>query len=189
MPSLSSTYLIPAILLNPAFVLHLINTFVSHLLPSPPASASVSPHAFMQKLGPVGTQPYLDMHTDDQLCWSYTAIMVFVQILAFGRVQDNRVKKKSAKAARVERDRVRKEKLEKLETDRLTTNANGKAVDGLCELLEEDPNGNALLRNGSVKAVNGKSREELYSDEKENTPENDASETDMTETSEEEMMI
>jgi hypothetical protein len=89
-PLLSTTYLLPAIFLNPALVLHLINTFMSHLQPQP-SGASGSPHPRLQALGPVpGSTPYLDMHADEQLCWRYTAVMVVVQLLAIGSVKDNR---------------------------------------------------------------------------------------------------
>jgi len=117
--------------------------------------------------------------------------MVFVQILAFGRVQDNRVKKKSAKAARLEREKVRKEKLENLEAERVMkkANANGYAVGqdvhmSICDLLEEYPSAKVpALTNGSLKpSMNGDSKDK--NSDKENTPE-----TDLTETSEEEMMI
>jgi len=116
--------------------------------------------------------------------------MVFVQILAFGRVQDNRVKRKSAKAARIERDRIRKEKLEKLEAARssklkMQENGYANALD-MDELLEELPNGiTQPLTNGTANGravpVNGQSR-----DIKDGTPETEGS---ITETSEEEMMI
>lgn len=87
---LSTTYLLPAIFLNPPMVLHLINTFMSHLQPLP-STISTSPHPRLQLLGPVPGAPlYLDMHADQQLCWRYTAVMVVVQLLAIGRVKDNR---------------------------------------------------------------------------------------------------
>jgi hypothetical protein len=108
MPSLSTTYLLPAILLNPCFLLHLINTVVSHY--GPPPTASVSPHPFMESIGPVpGSVLYMDMHADDQLCWGYTFLMVLVQLFAFGRVQDNRSQR------RERRERVRKERKERME--------------------------------------------------------------------------
>jgi hypothetical protein len=189
MPSLSASYLIPAIFLNPAFVLHAINTFVSHAFPSPSA-VSVSPHPFMESIGPLpASKPYLDMHSDENLCWSYTVIMVFVQVLAFGRVQDNRVKRKSAKAAKVERERARKEKLQRMEVQRDMKNANGNGhaieLDAMYDILEEYPNESApTLANGVVKATNGQSMD--HGAKKENTPETDTTEM---ETSEEEMIL
>ncbi|KAM3086209.1 hypothetical protein ACMFMF_000163 [Clarireedia jacksonii] len=106
---ITSTYLLPAIFLNPAFVLHLINTFISHLLPPPP-TISVSPHPIFETLGPLpGTDLAFDMHEDDTLCWSYTFVMVIVQLLAFGRVSNNRVRRSHARASRVGKDKMRKE--------------------------------------------------------------------------------
>jgi hypothetical protein len=53
---------------------------------------------------------------------SHTAIMVFVQLVAFGRVQDNRVRRKSAKTAKIEREKARKENLAAMEEDRRNAN-------------------------------------------------------------------
>jgi len=160
MPLLSSTYLIPAILLNPAFVLHCINTFVSHWVPHPPTTSG-SPHPFMESIGPApGSKPYMDIHADDALCWRYTAVMVFVQILAFGRVSDNRVRRKSAKAAKIEREKARKERLAQLEDEmkqRQKTKERTGGLDGIFELLEEydsgyciaNGNGHAHIKEGT----------------------------------------
>ncbi|KAG4411063.1 hypothetical protein IFR04_015807 [Cadophora malorum] len=182
MPTLTTTYLLPAILLNPAFVLHLFNTFVSHMMPPPP-SVSHSPHPFMESLGPVrNASPYLDMHADDQLCWGYTVVMVLVQVLAFGRVSDNRVQRKSAKAAKLERERIRKEKLEKAVELRKTAipqingHVNG-TLDGTCDVPAEQK-----LSNG---VANGGTKDEISTDER--RKDSDSDET-MTETSEEEMI-
>jgi len=57
--------------------------------------------------------------------------MVIVQVLAFGRVQDNRDAKKTAKAAKLERERARKEKKEEerlLQQTAKTAKANGHAA-------------------------------------------------------------
>ncbi|CAL3967168.1 hypothetical protein PZA11_003560 [Diplocarpon coronariae] len=179
MPTITANYLLPAILLNPAFVLHLINTFISHVMP-PPSAASLSPHQFMESIGPRrNATPFLDMHADDQLCWSYTAVMVVVQILAFGRVNDNRVRGKSAQAARLERERTRNEKLEE-EMQPVAPEENGYSseLDGAF-----DPAPGQKLSNG---AANGKvSTAERMADER-----NAGSESGdyLTETSEEEMI-
>ncbi|KAF4632214.1 hypothetical protein G7Y89_g5917 [Cudoniella acicularis] len=158
MPSFSSTYLLPAIILNPAFILHLINTFVSHWVPPPP-TVSHSPHPFMESLGPVpGSILYLDMHADEQLCWGYTVVMVIIQVLAFGRVSDNRVRRKSAKAAKIEREKIRREKLEKLQAERMhiasQTNGHADALDGLRDLPQKNGNINGAV-NG-LQTPNGK---------------------------------
>ncbi|KAG4433564.1 hypothetical protein IFR05_010960 [Cadophora sp. M221] len=182
MPTLSTTYLLPAILLNPAFVLHLFNTFISHIVPPPP-SVSHSPHPFMESIGPVrNAPPYLDMHADDQLCWGYTAVMVLVQVLAFGRVNDNRVRRKSAKAAKLERDRIRKEKLEKVIEDRkaaamkVNGHMNG-TLGGTLDVLAEQKLSNGVANGGMTK---------IYSSD-ERRKDSDSDET-LTETSEEEMI-
>ncbi|KAH6723294.1 hypothetical protein BKA61DRAFT_565936 [Leptodontidium sp. MPI-SDFR-AT-0119] len=181
MPTLSTTYLLPAILLNPAFVLHLFNTFISHIVPPPP-SVSHSPHPFMESIGPVrNAPPYLDMHADDQLCWGYTAVMVLVQVLAFGRVNDNRVRRKSAKAAKLERERIRKEKLEKAIEDRkaaslkINGHVNG-TLDGTCDVPAEQKLLNGVANGGMTKDLSDERRKDSDSDET------------LTETSEEEMI-
>jgi hypothetical protein len=177
MPSLSTTYLLPAIFLNPCFLLHLINTVVSHY--GPPPTASVSPHPFMESIGPVpGSVLYMDMHADDQLCWGYTFLMVLVQLFAFGRVQDNRSQR------RERRERVRKERKERMERmERLERLGEQKSIlvgayDGSADTKVV---GNGFANGGGM--GNGKGVEMnggvLGTDE----------ETSMTETSEEEMFV
>ena len=152
----------------------------------PPHTVSNSPHPVFETLGPLpGSKPYLDMHADDQLCWGYTAVMVFIQVLVFGRVQDNRVQRKSAKAAKIEREKVRKEKLQLLETERklLEKNMNGNghdcasSMDGVWELLEEDQP-HALKTNGGKNSIRGTKVTSLPETESDNS---------LTETSEEEL--
>ncbi len=78
------------------------------------------------------------MHADDQLCWKYTAIMVVAQLLVFGTVQDNRVRRKSAKAARLEREKLNREKKEervRAMVSRANTHVIG--LDGTCSHPEE----------------------------------------------------
>ncbi|KAI9850716.1 MAG: hypothetical protein M1838_005207 [Thelocarpon superellum] len=88
MATLTNTYLLPAILLNPVLLLHTLNTIVSRLPSAFPSIAmDVSP---LPRYGPHATLPYLDVHANDNLCWSYTAFMVGVQLLAFGRVSGMR---------------------------------------------------------------------------------------------------
>ncbi|TEY50328.1 hypothetical protein BOTCAL_0278g00140 [Botryotinia calthae] len=132
MTFLSTTYLIPGILLNPAFVLHLINTFISHLVP-PPSTLSASPHPIFESLGPLpGSQWALDMHEDDALCWRYTAVMVVIQMWIFGRVSGNRISMKDAKAVRIERERARRERSAIIEAESTSAKlSNG--LDGICE--------------------------------------------------------
>ncbi|KAF5872149.1 uncharacterized protein Bfra_005503 [Botrytis fragariae] len=133
MTFLSTTYLIPGILLNPAFVLHLINTFFSHFLP-PPQTMSTSPHPIFESLGPLpGSQWALDMHKDDALCWRYTAIMVVIQMWIFGRVSGNRISMKDAKAGRTERERARRERSAIIEAESTSARLTG-GLDGICEV-------------------------------------------------------
>ena len=137
----------------------------------------------MESLGPVrNASPYLDMHADDQLCWGYTVVMVLVQVLAFGRVSDNRVQRKSAKAAKLERERIRKEKLEKAVELRKTASpqinghVNG-TLDGTCDVPAEQKLSNGVANDGT--------KDQISTDER--RKDSDSDET-MTETSEEEMI-
>lgn len=180
----NTSYLVPAILLNPAFVLHLFNTFISHWMP-PPYTPSVSPHPFMESLGPLpGTKIAVDVHANEQLCWSYTAVMVVIQCLAFGKVQDNRVRRRSAKAARLERERLRKEKKSEEERAQIVAKIHMASshmnreidLDGTCG-EEKYANGN-----GHVQEIEG----DLLEDVKITPLESEGS---TTETSEEEMML
>ena len=111
--------------------------------------------------------------------------MVCVQIFAFGKVQDNRVRKKSAKAAKIE-----KEKLAFLEEERRKQIPKLQRVelDGVCELHKEwDTNGSIANgnghANGSTKSMNGKIKK---NGSEKGEPD---SEESLTETSEEEMFI
>lgn len=185
MPSLSSSYLLPAILLNPAFVLHLINTYVSHMWP-PPLTVSHSPHQTMQSLGPLpGSTLYLDMHADEQLCWRYTIGMVVVQLLAFLRVSDNRQRRKSAReAAKLERERLRKEKAELLADKRIHVGTKvsemGNYLDGAREFpVEPYMNGTTHKETNGILANHTAEAEKMESE----------SESSLTETSEEEMIV
>jgi hypothetical protein len=185
MPNLSTSYLLPAVLLNPAFILHLVNTYVSHMWP-PPLTISHSPHPFMESLGPLpGSKPFLDMHADDKLCWRYTIVMVIVQLLSFIRVSDNRGRRRSAReAAKLERERLRKEKSEQIEQMKMRVVSQvsgiGSYLDGACDFPEEPyMNGTAHgEENGIVKI--GKPDERRIES---------SSDGSLTETSEEEMMI
>ncbi|TAQ84301.1 hypothetical protein B7494_g7377 [Chlorociboria aeruginascens] len=175
MPTLSTNYLLPAILLNPAFILHLFNTFVSHLIPPPP-TISHSPHPFMESLGPLpGAKSCFDVHADDNLCWRYTMVMVCLQVLAFGRVSDNRMRRKRAKAERLERERIAGEK----------TSTIGKTWAGPQVSSESASNHEFVNENGFLNAEL-KAEVEHREDIKDNGVE---SEESLTETSEEEMII
>ncbi|CZR63503.1 uncharacterized protein PAC_13400 [Phialocephala subalpina] len=184
MPIFSSNYLLPAILLNPAFVLHLINTFVSHIFP-PTTTVTHSPHPIMESLGPLpGSTLYFDVHADDRLCWGYTGVMVVLQMLAIGRVQDNRDRRREAKAAaRLERERGKKEKLDKLAIER-------KAL-GLDGAKDSDPAG--ISGDGQEHPLTGlthRGEDELVEEsDLEERKSGLESDTSVTETSEEEMFV
>ncbi|MCJ1360913.1 hypothetical protein MMC16_000008 [Acarospora aff. strigata] len=102
--NLTTTYLLPAIFLNPVLFLHSLNTILSRVLP--PVLAATTPNAQPYcDLGPSPTAPHLDMHVSDNLCWSYTVFMVLAQLLAFGRVSQKRQTVRDKKEAQ----RVRRE--------------------------------------------------------------------------------
>lgn len=122
----------------------------------------------------------MNMHDDDQLCWKYTAVMVVVQLFAFGRVSEKRGQRKARKAARLEKERLKKEKSEKAEKDlqQIISQAecSAKGWDGTCEF---PLNGALKLASG-----NGHANDKLKNAGKKLEMESEAS---MTETSEEEM--
>jgi hypothetical protein len=185
MPTLSSSYLLPAILLNPAFILHLINTYVSHMDP-PPHTISHSLHPFMERLGPLpGSTPYLDIHADDQLCWRYTIVMVIVQLFSFIRVSDNRGRRRTAReAAKLERERLRKERSDQMEERRMhvvsKVSGIGSYLDGACDYSEVlCMNGNAHTDENEVIKIGKPDERRIES----------SSDESLTETSEEEIII
>ncbi|KAI9868813.1 MAG: hypothetical protein M1813_004664 [Trichoglossum hirsutum] len=89
MQSLTTSYLLPALLLNPVLILHTLNSLLCRLLPSfadQPLPTWSDPTTW----GPHGTPPYLDVHSSDNLCWFYTICMVFLQLFAFERISTRR---------------------------------------------------------------------------------------------------
>jgi hypothetical protein len=140
--SLTSTYLLPAVLLNPIVILHGLNTFLYHWIPSAHA-LSASKHQWLENLGPTrgNSLPYFDIHDNEHLCWGYTLLMVAVQVLAYGTVNDNRVRRKSARAAA----KAEREKKIALEAERkvskqaaaMTMNGHGTGLDGTLETCNE----------------------------------------------------
>ncbi|KAI9668952.1 MAG: hypothetical protein M1817_005175 [Caeruleum heppii] len=112
MSSITSTYLLPAVFLNPVLLLHTFNTILSRLLPVTTTSSLLPGDTLPPSLptwGPHPTAPHFDVHAHDNLCWSYTVFMVGVQLVAFGRVSG---------AREAGRERRRKEKLRKEEWQR-----------------------------------------------------------------------
>ncbi|MCJ1479141.1 hypothetical protein MMC13_007825 [Lambiella insularis] len=119
-PSLTSTYLLPAIFLNPILFLHSLNTILSRLLPPIIVAGPIQPPPY-SPLGPSGNYPHLDIHASDNLCWSYTAIMVCAQLVAFGSVSQAREEGRERK----ERKRETEERKKALTNGDLHKGANG----------------------------------------------------------------
>lgn len=140
--SFTSSYLVPAVFLNPIVILHAINTYASHYIPSAMrAFPSKSLYKGFEMLGPPGNQaPYLDMHQDNVLCLKYTALMVVVQVLAYAKVCDNRELRKLAKKAK----REQKLRLAAAEKARLAENIN------IVEAIPIAPQYSALKTNGKA---------------------------------------
>jgi uncharacterized protein YaiL (DUF2058 family) len=110
--------------------------------------------------------------------------MVIVQVLAFGRVSDNRVARKTAKTAKIEREKARREICDRGKTDELESKSK---MDKLS--TEQENTGDT-----PVTYANGKSNQLLNGNRtttpmSENVAESDESTADTSETSEEEMMI
>jgi len=89
MQALSTSYLLPAVLLNPILILHTLNSLLCRLLPSfadQPLPTWSDPTTW----GPHGTPPYLDVHSSANFCWVYTICMVCLQLFAFEKVSQGR---------------------------------------------------------------------------------------------------
>lgn len=175
--NLTTTYLLPAILLNPVLFLHSLNTILSRILPPVLAAAATTTPPAQQlpfcHLGPSPTSPHLDMHVSDNLCWSYTVFMVFAQLLAFGRVSQRR------QTVRDRKDALRGRKEEgQVQDSYLGGEGNGSV----------ESNGGWKV-NGGVGMNGGKRVERLEETTRPVTDEGDESdETDET-TEEEEMIL
>ncbi|KAI4276307.1 MAG: hypothetical protein LQ337_002574 [Flavoplaca oasis] len=105
-PALSTSYLLPAIFLNPVLFLHGLNTILSRIIsPILEVSMPVQPPPY-STFGPSANHPHLDVHASDNLCWSYTVVIICAQLMAFGRVhrlreegkEERRLKKARADA-------------------------------------------------------------------------------------------
>ncbi|KAH8809164.1 hypothetical protein F5884DRAFT_639836, partial [Xylogone sp. PMI_703] len=94
-----TTYILPTVLLNPPVCLHIFNTLLSYTLPTTTtlSTSSESRYPLIESLGPrPGSTPYVDVHTDDKLCWKYTALMVILQLLVFSLIGEMRLSKSEA---------------------------------------------------------------------------------------------
>ena len=101
-PAISTSYLLPAILLNPVLFLHSLNTILSRILPPIITATTVQPAPY-STLGPSANHPHVDMHTSDNLCWSYTVLMVCAQLVAFGSVSQSRAEGKEKQERKEEK--------------------------------------------------------------------------------------
>jgi hypothetical protein len=132
----------------------------------------------------------MDMHANSPLCWTYTVVMVFVQIFVFQLVQGNRVRGREKKAkertAHALSQAQKKKGAEKVERERLMGGGDGAGdertvwLNGNCnEDARRPQNGN-----GTANAVEiPVKRAGVVVGEIEDT------EGSITETSEEEMII
>lgn len=118
MTSITKTYLLPAILLNPVLLLHTFNTIASRM-PMTMASSSM-PRQPLPTFGPAATSPFIDVHANDNLCWSYTVVMVGVQLVAFGQVSGNREAGRRRKAELKQEEDERKALETEADTDEET---------------------------------------------------------------------
>ena len=85
-PAISSSYILPALFLNPVVFLHGLNTIISRLLPPIIVSTAPVQRPAYSLLGPAATHPHIDVQNSENLCWSYTAVMICAQLVAYGRV-------------------------------------------------------------------------------------------------------
>jgi len=166
--NLTTTYLLPAILLNPVIFLHSINTILSRLLPPVLAATTPQPPPY-SRLGPSATSPHLDMHVSDNLCWSYTVFMVLAQLVAFGRVSQRRQTVRDRKEA----VKLRKEEMEDAKK--------GREMNGVLKL-------NGRLKLNGTADMNGIKWTE-QPDGTTGSDRDDRDDTDDTEGTEEEMML
>ena len=120
-PSLTTNYLLPAILLNPVLFLHSLNTILSRILPPVIAATPVQPAPY-SALGPSANHPHLDIHASENLCWSYTAVMVCAQLFAFGRVSQRREEGRERRERKREERRLALLKQENEELDVMKSN-------------------------------------------------------------------
>lgn len=101
MHPIKRSYLLPAIFLNPVLFLHNVNTILSRILPPVVVPVAKQPPPFSE-FGPSANHPHLDIHSSEFFCWSYTIIMVFAQLVAYGRISQFR--EEDRKRRRVKED-------------------------------------------------------------------------------------
>ncbi|KAL9595919.1 MAG: hypothetical protein Q9219_006145 [cf. Caloplaca sp. 3 TL-2023] len=79
------SYIPPAIFLNPVLFLHGLNTILSRIIPPVVVAGTIQPPPY-STFGPSAHHPHIDIHASENLCWSYTLVMICAQLMAFGRV-------------------------------------------------------------------------------------------------------
>jgi len=104
-PFLSTSYIIPAIFLNPVLFLHGLNTIFSRTLP-PIAVAGPIQRPPYTVYGPAAVRQHVDVQSSENLCWGYTIIMIFAQLLAYGQISQHRVERRESCEQRDETAKV-----------------------------------------------------------------------------------
>ena len=135
--ALSTNYLVPGLLLNPVLLLWSINTILSRHLPPLLVDATIQPPPYYP-LGPSAEHPHIDIHASESLCWSYTALIVCANLVAFGRVSGRREESK-------EQTRLKKERAKKIKREANLMNGNSKHFIGFAE----QANGAVCHENGA----------------------------------------
>lgn len=102
-PAISKSYIVPAVFLNPVIFLLILNTILSRVLPPVTVDAAEQPLPY-SFFGPSAEHPHLNIHASEKLYWSYTVLIVCVQLAAFGRVSECREESKAK--ARMKREHV-----------------------------------------------------------------------------------
>jgi len=82
-PILSTSYLVPGLLLNPVLFLWNLNTLLSRLFPPIIADAAIQLAPYNAR-GPLVEHPHFDIHSSESLCWSHMAFIVCAKVAAFG---------------------------------------------------------------------------------------------------------
>ena len=140
--SLYANYLLPAIFLNPILFLHSLNTILSRILPPVHVAGTLQPPPYSD-LGPSGCHPHLDVHYSDNLCWSYTVVMVLAQLFAFDRVTQVRSAKREWMEERLEE---REQATERSRGEESNWTAKGQANGGSAREGKVAANGSAAER-------------------------------------------
>lgn len=85
-PSISTSYILPAIFLNPVLFLHGLNSILSRILPPIVIPAATVQRPAYSMLGPAATHQHIDIQNSENLCLGYTFVMICAQLVAYDRV-------------------------------------------------------------------------------------------------------